>query len=387
MLMQHHVYMGPGRYCTTLYTAATDTGTLSMAISDGVSDQSLMDWPICAVRCVEVLPVCPGLDVNVISGITVPSTYSDTNNSSRYIPTVVSTPYHIVNEYLSISGYAPNLTVRVSGLAIPRSLPLSAVVIDYGDPFDDSPTAYSIERVDVPTQGWPIWNGITYITGDHTYTMPGVYDLSIYAKTREPTVSTRTSATSANCADLVKNFVVVVHEIPLTACFTFGPSANLFNNIPVSGVSPVTVYFNPSCTQTGSFPICKIVWDFGDGSDLVTISRYVSTSFTNIINSSAYDLDINDPRNIIVYHDYSISNNIECSTYVATMTAFACNTDSYDMYSAQVVNVEIPTLADDLGDVHLIANRIPNKKDDVVLTFEGERQNDVLTVLVSSQYF
>ena len=34
---------------------------------------------------------------------------------------------------------------------------------------------------------------------------------------------------------------------------------------------PLKITFDPSTTIAGSFPICKMVWDFGDGSLPVTV--------------------------------------------------------------------------------------------------------------------
>lgn len=394
--LQEHLYVLPGRYCATLYVEASNTGTTSMPISAGVTDQSLMTWNACAVRCVEVKEICPGLNIGVVSGRTVPSTYSDTNDGVFHANPIcaadlfdfTSSAYGPISaEFKSISGYAPNLTVMFSAAAVARSLPLCAMVIDYGDMYDDSVSAYLVCSFPSPSVGWPTWGQqALFISGEHVYTMPGLYDVSIYARTRRPVYigGSIPISSTVNCDELVKNYIVYAKEIIPSACFTFGTEITAMGNTAITGVSPQTIYFNPSCTNTGSFAICKIVWDFGDGSELLTISRVLSSDISMWTNTSSFSADLEDPRNIIVNHEYTRTNNLMASTISASMSAFACNTNTESVVIQEVATLTLPSLANDLGEVHLIANRIPNDTENTMLTFESQKNTKLFNVLVSA---
>ena len=361
--MVDHLYKGPGTYYATLWVKASNTGTDSWNISSGVTDELTMNnnFVISAVREIHVLEVCPKTEFSIISGETVPNTFSDDVGITTINNATVTTNL--------ISGYAPHLKVKFVGSLTGRSLPLSAAQWDYSD-YYVNPLPSDVTYYTPPAVGWPIWNTETYLTtGIHTFVMPGLYNITL-----RPIVSAYDGYVS-NCVDgLRKDMLVYVKEIL--------PVCNITVDVPALS-SPVTVTVNPSATDTGSFPICRIDYNFSDGSDPITISRIMSSEYVNYVNTSAY-ADLADPRNILVSHTYNRTTNYQADTYTISAIAYACNTNSYNVDTFDVGPITLPTFSDTVGNVHLIENRMYNGNNDLLLVFEGDKSLNNYTILLST---
>jgi len=113
------------------------------------------------------------------------------------------------------------------------------------------------------------------------------------------------------------------------------PIAKLHTIInPAIGISPLTMQICPSASLCGSFPYERIVWDYGDGSDIDIVTRY-TTPNSNFIYTGAYSNDINDPRNYNAIHTYTkiVSST---PTFYPSITAYSMNTNQYSIANTVV---------------------------------------------------
>ena len=366
-----HVYFHPGTYQLTLFSQASNTGTETADISVGVTDvHTLSTFTKYATRTLIVKEACPWANFITTSAITVPSNYSD--EYGMVVANPICAAY--INPYshgIFISGYAPNLTVTWMDSSVARSYPLCAYDWNFGDYYDELHNLSSVYVTQLNT-GYPTWfSDKTNHHVSHTYAMPGVYDVSL---------DLRVSGTDTGACEVCsKHLHVYVEEIPLQPCFTYSilPTAN-FDVIPLTGlIAPVTVYVNPSCVVPGSFPICRIDWDFGDGSDIFTVSRNMSS--ISMIPLTSYPLDVYDPRNYIASHTYQRNTAQDQSTFNITMTAYACNTNSHAVTShdGALSGLQLPPYNDALSHddmpLHLIGNRNFGTVNNTMLVFEGRK--------------
>ena len=274
---------------------------------------------------------------------------------------------------LYVTGYAPNLTVQLSGYATEKSVPISAMIWDYSDPYNELDYQdYTVRYLPVSSSQWCKWTSLTYnVSGWHTFIMPGYYDVSLL-----PIIGALNPPTTfvSKCSGVKKDLVVCVKEILPIPLFET-------TILPGSIECSSTINFNTSATIPGSFPICKIGLDFGDNSDIVTISRMATTSYYNI---SAFSNDLNDPRNFIVTHDYIRYNTSIPATIYATLSVYACNTNSVSTISLPVVSLELPALSSIEGDLKLINSRSYGVDNNKILVFEGEKTKTIYNVMVSA---
>lgn len=134
-----------------------------------------------------------------------------------------------------------------------------------------------------------------------------------------------------------KQYIVKVLELPPVAalhCVTQ----------PLTGVSPYTVQLTPRATKTGSFPIDRIDWDFGDGSPIKTIVRQGDNlNDPKLIYNDVFNADRYDPRNFDVLHTYTRDINIYSSFY-PSITAYSANTSTSDSCSTLVGPILLPNV-------------------------------------------
>jgi hypothetical protein len=386
-----HMYKAPGTYYATLWVRASNTGTDSWNISANVTDEAIMasTFTVAATREIEVREICPKSWFYITSGMTVLSSYSD-EQGSFYDPAVSGTGLYLRSDNLFASGFAPNVTLQFNGSAVVRSLPLSSFTWDFGDFYSDG-ASYNdswgnrdnhpteITSLAAPTTGWPTWTVPGgYVTQSiHTFVMPGFYTVSLY-----PDVSAIPQHTM-NCGPCAVDFCVYVEELDPVASFASSLSAITGYSSPVSGTAPLSVYFNPSATMPGSFPIGVIDWDFGDGT-MESYSRNISSNYTFTSGATAFPTDLADPRNVIVDHTYTRTNNTQPSSYVVSMSAYAANTSTVSIVTGEVGPIELITFFEKEGDFHLISNRMYGSDDDIIYTLEGETQRQTYSVLLSS---
>lgn len=127
-----------------------------------------------------------------------------------------------------------------------------------------------------------------------------------------------------------KPFIVEVAEIPPTAGITCLTR-------PITGTSPFTVELSPKGCIAGSFPIDRIDWDFGDGSPIVTVTRYTQNNFKNVIKRFPLALsgDPDDVRNYNVTHTYVV-DRLTYPVFYPSLTCYSANTNTADSCSTVV---------------------------------------------------
>ena len=123
-----------------------------------------------------------------------------------------------------------------------------------------------------------------------------------------------------------------------------------------SGVSPYTVELSPTATVCGSFPIDRIVWDFGDGTGLKTVSRY-GTPEEEFVRVNKFETDFYDPRNYKAVHTY---RNEGVYMFYPSITAYSMNTNSYDVSRVVVGPVVTPSVSSDIKLVKVRNNKSRN---------------------------
>jgi len=316
------------------------------------------------------------------SAITVPSTYSDDTIGTdiQTLLTDAQPPVQLpTTERDFVSGYAPNLTVWFTDSSEAHTFPISSYHWDFGDYYDEQ-TMTQVVTTDTITRGnfdrgcWK--TDQTNHSVVHTYTMPGMYDVTLC-------VQASNTSTQDCCARYVNEniqpFYVYVEEIYPECCFEI--------KSPLSGISPHTINFLASCVTPGSFPICRLEWDWGDGTPIETISRlpYPTASNLNQVLTSvnAFSQDPNDPRNYLIAHTYT-NTNILPATFNVTLSVYACNTNSISICTGQSVG-PIVYPYDIVEPRHLIKSRYQNSNNDVVYILEGTELNSMYTVVLSGE--
>ena len=126
--------------------------------------------------------------------------------------------------------------------------------------------------------------------------------------------------------------------------------------------TPMTVYFNASASVAGSFPIGRVMWDFGDGTQQTVVSSAAQPS----------------PQSVTVNNEYTRTLVSQPSTFNVTMSAFAFNTDTMASYTITGLGplTVTPTSAVSAADwpVHLLAESL-YEDDELFLVFEGNNRS------------
>lgn len=352
------LYTKPGIYYPTLYVRASNTGTYSNILTSFTYENSATY--ISLSQRVHVLEYEPFAGFHIISGLTHPSSYMD--NVTGYD----SPSENAFNTSNFISGYSPNLTVYFRSSSEPHSYPIEVWRWNFGDYYNELNNYVDISATDSDINTtYPEWDNNkegTYTS--HTYVMPGYYDVTLCVQA--------SSSGTTSCKTLTS--IVYVEEIPPSACFTvsaFGQES------PLNISSGSTVAFIASCTNAGSFPICRIDYDFGDNSSIYTVNR--------ILSSSVESTSASDPRNIIVTHVYT-NTEADNMTIIPSITAYACNTQTSDSFSLPITSAITlyPQLCStvDAEERRLIGTRLDSNQ--LVLTFEGVESGYIYNLALSS---
>lgn len=145
------------------------------------------------------------------------------------------------------------------------------------------------------------------------------------------------STSSTQRQTTTKQFIVEVKEIP--------PVAALHSiTQPISGIAPYTVQLTPRVTQTGSFPIDRIDWDFGDGTPIKTVTRQSNNSQDpELVNNNLFTADTLDPRNYDALHTYTRDINTY-SLFYPSITAYSANTGTSDSCSTLIGPILLPNI-------------------------------------------
>lgn len=324
----------------------------------------------------------PISDLSVIEAFTYTSAFSDDNPDFEELPAYTNGSFYV-------SGYAPYVNVVFNDASTPKSYPISSYKWNFDDYFND---LLNIDFKELPlnseSTGWeypfptdhgpngdqnyPEWEtSLTNHDTEHTFTLPGLYNvtLTVYAS------STNTPHTTS--------MSVEVFELPPTCGYRASlDKINWFeNSLPVSalsGESPLTVYFDTSGVEAGSFPIGKLIWDFGDGTAPVVIDRYV-----NNYNNQPFGSDPRGFNGGFVEHVFKRQAFSEPSTFTVNLSVIAENSNTLVSCDSgvDVGPVTLPSLD---GGLHLIKNRSVELRNDNLYVFQRESDRSLFNISLSS---
>ena len=287
--------------------------------------------------------------------------------------------------YVTTSSIVPSLTVDDKPVYVGYA-PITYALIE-SSPFNFSPnSSYYIRSINFGDYYHSNTNILNLSGADqlvqfgHSYIMPGLYSITLdeaeYSNVNKYTWNQITTLSNPNLiwteytgisADTINgttvvpnvtalvtgqtsNFLISVVEIPPTAYLSANISTNAGNI-----VFPLTITITPRYTRTGSFPIEKIVWDFGDGSPLVTKRRWDKNTVSPFLSTDALSADLIDPRNFDVTHTYTKQNTTQFSFY-PSITAYASSTGTTDVCSITIGPERAEPLTEDFTILHTDLN-------------------------------
>jgi len=134
---------------------------------------------------------------------------------------------------------------------------------------------------------------------------------------------------------VIKPFCVEVKELP--------PVAEISCITTPTGNTPHTVVLSPTGCQPGSFPIDRIDWDLGDGTPIITHTRYAPPSGSNIIYNGKYSSDPEDARNYNIIHTY-VRDSKTYPVFYPSLTCYSANTNTQDSCSTTVGPISLPDI-------------------------------------------
>jgi hypothetical protein len=147
-----------------------------------------------------------------------------------------------------------------------------------------------------------------------------------------------TQIISATSVTLVGQIQVV--ELPPTAGLAVVNPLDDTLTTTAYGTSPLVVQITPRTTTTGSFPIDRIDWDMGDGSGVLTVTRYTTADSSIFKANNQYSNDPADPRNYDVVYTYNRNKDLY-QLFYPSLTAYASSTGTYDTASIEIGPVEL----------------------------------------------
>ena len=267
------------------------------------------------------------VNFTVISGHSVPSNYSWDNG----------TPFSVASPLLYtvllpqggiITGNAPGVKVLIKNDTVLSTIAenFTSVSAEYFWNFND----YYNSNNDTYTLTCSADRSNVYI-------MPGSYETTLTVVETYLRVDPQTQILQQVKASpqTTEATVCTVQEIL--------PKANLYSvTQPTTGYAPFLVRLTARTTTPGSFPVDRILWDFGDGSERLLVSRYYNEPNNNLIFTNVLSSDSEDPRNYDVLHTYTR----ECDTYPVfypSITAYSSSTNSIDTCSLTIGPVLLST--------------------------------------------
>ena len=266
------------------------------------------------------------VNFTVISGHSVPSNYSwdrgtPFSTTSPLVCTVLLPQGGI------ITGNAPGVKVFIKNNTV-----LSTTTVD----FTSVSAQYIWEFNDYYNSNNDTYTLTCSTNISHVYIMPGSYETTLTVVETYLQVDPQTQLLQTKTDTKVKTLsVCTVQEIV--------PKANLYSvTQPTTGYAPFLVRLTARTTIPGSFPVDKILWDFGDGSERLLVSRYYNEPNSNLIFTNVLSSDSQDPRNYDVLHTYTR----ECDTYPVfypSITAYSSSTNSVDTCSLTIGPVLLST--------------------------------------------
>lgn len=321
-----HVYKGPGVYYATM-TCSSEKTLQGMDADDVPFKERTVSSDAQKERIegcyINVLPVCPcvngfrvfGANADHDKFITI--TADDYScESSNFASSTAEVGYncYVVHmddsgkmvKQVAVSGYAPFMHVAASGHLSSRSLPVSGGMMDWGDWFTDYMAKDHTYFGKYLVGGWPTWerageitdanagrlNPTGIVSGDHVYTMPGLYSIGISPEFDTETIR-RFMPTVGDYEDCVEETlrrctssccVLVVELPPQITGEPYNGRSDVFEMKYdyITQDFPTVVYGMQADVKAGSYPISRMDWDFdygdpateysGRGKDTISIS-------------------------------------------------------------------------------------------------------------------
>jgi hypothetical protein len=276
---------------------------------------------------------CP---VNVEHTYVMPGVYNVTLNHTRTeTPTIVDPSLRHCQGLYNYQWYwdnlGPGLAQSVTWDQLSAGAPLEKSWGNESACFDKWCSFWSWSNLAI--------NGLNAYTWDDTNSKTGKYPKKWTLDEGNPgsvcnnTTVIATPIISSNYITLVGQ--IIVKELLPTAGLAFVDNDGTNLNINAVGNSPLPVRLTARTTIAGSFPIDRIDWDMGDGSDVFTITRYTSANSKIFVANNTYINDPKDPRNYDVKYTYKRNKNTY-NLFYPSLTAYASSTGSYDSASIEV---------------------------------------------------
>jgi hypothetical protein len=117
--------------------------------------------------------------------------------------------------------------------------------------------------------------------------------------------------------------ITVLEKPPVAGMYCVTPP-------PLTAINQLTVQLTPRTTITGSFPIDKIVWDLGDGTPTITVSRYSTPVNSKLIATNVFSSDSDDVRNYDIIHTYYRNSKSTYPVFYPSLTCYSANTNTSD---------------------------------------------------------
>lgn len=387
-----HIYKGPGVYVVEQSVSAASSKTPGWKLSEtnftGNGEGS--DF-----YTVVVAPVCPCVNIKVYPGDPSAGSFRAITITSEDYSADFPEKFNTVSGYASrfsgdvmsgISGYAPFLKVYTSGTISPRSLPITGAAWNWSDWYSDYVESDIFSFGEAKT-GWPVWKTTKHwaantsvgpcitASGVHVYTIPGIYGVALHPYVDYDSTRYVASSFESECEDLE---YILSTPAASTNCLLLKEITMRGGEISSAGMSqpfPTTISgFRVDGLTAGSYPIGKMDWDFGDGSPIVSVSRYTTANYDSDewVNSYPNESDERDPRNFTPSHVYrrtAVGDHPD--GYTVSVTAYACNTHSSKIITAAIPPASLPLFSETEGDLRLLDNRVFGVNDETMLTFEG----------------
>lgn len=147
-----------------------------------------------------------------------------------------------------------------------------------------------------------------------------------------------------------EDIVLLTEKPPVAFIDVVGAGTNVF---------PYTVTFSPKNIQSGSFPIERIDWDFGDGTPIQTIRRTTKEKTLNFTYNEAYGPDYKDPRNYDVTHTYQSVAGTNFATYYPSLTCYTSSTAQTDCVKTVVGPIYNFSNVSEEADIDILDQRPP----------------------------
>lgn len=321
-----------------------------------------------------------------------------------------------------ISGYAPFVMATTKVTVRQASIPVSGIRVENGDWYTDTTELYTGFANEYES-GWPSWkptstvgnvgweNGKLAVSSTHTYVMPGIYKPSVHLSYNTDRTRTEFAEEMEECEFPTIPIVMVKEILPKN------PKIDRMGLSSVDGVTTMEFSFS---ARAGSYPFADVVWDFDDGTKPMKLSRNVEDGYAEgvivgdrttavyvgpynvdelVVSGMDYgSLDLNstssvsglpntaavpypdgmypgfDPRDWVVYHEYTRTCAEDRYQYVVSAMGYVCNTETMTIatYVTSADELGMPEFRKTEGEVKLIDARTFSNDDDVVMTLEGD---------------